>query len=249
MKTNLGLVEYCKKQLGLPYWWGTFGQVATKTLYEQKKVQYPTQYLDTDFKYQFGKKVHDCVGLIKGYLWTNENGKIVYNPNQDKDVTGMLSNCYEIGSIATIPEIPGILVFMKGHVGVYIGNGEVIEAKGHKYGVVKTKLKDRPWDTYGKLDWLEYETESEDNPMLDGKIITMITNLCDKYGENNVEKALTRLIETYIDDGNPAPWAMKEVEEAKQLAITDGNNPEMFATRQEVMMMCLRTYKKIKEEK
>lgn len=74
----------------------------------------------------------------------------------------------------------------------------------------------------------------------------MIDRLCAKYGENNVEKALSRLIETYIDDGNPAPWAMKEVEEAKELGLTDASRPEMFTTRQETMIMCLRAYKKAK---
>lgn len=46
---------------------------------------------------------------------------------------------------------------MPGHVGIYVGNGEVIEARGHLYGVVKTKLKDRPWTDWGKLRWLEYQ--------------------------------------------------------------------------------------------
>ena len=241
MKTNYGLVEYCKKQLGLPYWWGTFGQIATKTLYEQKKKQYPSQYLANDFKYQFGKRVHDCVGLIKGYMWTDEDGKITYNIEQDKDVTGMMAQCNEIGVITAMPEVPGLLVFMKGHVGVYIGNGKVIEAKGHAYGVVETELKKRPWTTYGKLSWLNYIVETEEYDMLD--------RLCDKYGEHIVENALSRLIETYIDDGNPAPWAAKEVEEAKALGLTDASRPEMYTTRQEVMLMCLRTYKKAKEEK
>lgn len=246
MKTNLGLVEYCKKQLGLPYWWGTFGQIATKTLYEQKKRQYPNQYLWADFKNQFGKRVHDCVGLIKGYMWSDEKGHITYNATQDKDVSGMMKQCSEIGNVANIPEIPGLLVFMKSHVGVYIGNGKVIEAKGHAYGVVETELKKRPWDTYGKLSWLEYI--EGDNNMLDGKIVTMITRLCDKYGEDVIEKAISRLADTYIDDGQPAPWAYKEVEEAKQLGLTDASRPEMFTTRQEAMIMCLRTYKKFKEE-
>lgn len=138
---------------------GTFGQVATQSLYEQKKKQYPSQYTASDFKNQYGKKVHDCVGLIKGYLWTDENGKLTYNASQDKDVSGMLANCNEIGDIKNIPETEGVLVFMKGHVGVYIGNGEVIEAKGHKYGVVQTKLNERPWTEYGKLKWITYEEE------------------------------------------------------------------------------------------
>ena len=43
-KTALGLVEYAKAQLGKPYWYGTFGQSASKSLYDQKKSQYPQRY-------------------------------------------------------------------------------------------------------------------------------------------------------------------------------------------------------------
>lgn len=92
---------------------GTFGQVASKSLLEQKKRQYPSQYTASDFTSQFGKRVHDCVGLIKGYLWTDENGKLVYNASQDKDASGMKANCSDAGNIASIPEVEGLLVFMK----------------------------------------------------------------------------------------------------------------------------------------
>ena len=100
---------------------GTFSQVASQSLLDQKRKQYPTQYTATDFKSQFGKRVHDCVGLIKGYLWRDENDKLTYNPAQDKDVSGFYQNCFEVGNIQDIPETEGTLVFMKGHVGVYIG--------------------------------------------------------------------------------------------------------------------------------
>ena len=40
-KTNTGLVEYAKAQLGKPYWGGTFGQVASAGLLVQKRTQYP----------------------------------------------------------------------------------------------------------------------------------------------------------------------------------------------------------------
>ena len=33
MKTAKGLVEYAKAQLGLPYWYGTFGNIGTAALY------------------------------------------------------------------------------------------------------------------------------------------------------------------------------------------------------------------------
>jgi len=76
----------------------------------------------------------------------------------------------------------------------------------------------------------------------------MLQELSNKYGEENVKKALTRLIETFVDDGEPSGWAVEEVEEAKDLGLTDASRPEMFTTRQETMIMCLRTYKKLKEE-
>lgn len=235
MKTNLGLVNYCKAQLGKPYWWGTFGQKATQNLYNQKKKQYPTHYTADDFKSQFGAKVHDCVGLIKAYRWCQTPSDAPkYVKSEDKDVSGMLRDCNINGSISTIPEIKGILVFFTGHVGVYIGNGEVIEARGHAYGVVKTKLKERPWKQWGIPNWLTI-VESEGDEMLNEFI--------SKYGKENVKKGLDILFKSVSDDGKPADWAKKELEEAIKLKITDGNNPEAFATRQEVAIMCKRTKK------
>ena len=43
-KTNYGLVEYAKAQLGKPYWYGTFGQIGTEALYTAKKKQWPVYY-------------------------------------------------------------------------------------------------------------------------------------------------------------------------------------------------------------
>lgn len=160
-KTNTGLVAYAKAQLGKPYWYGCYGQIGSDDLYERKKKQYPKYYTATDFKGQYGQRVHDCVGLIKGYLWSDSaDAKPKYNAAQDKSANGMLAACKEKGAISTMPDIAGILVFMSGHVGVYIGNGEVIEARGHAYGVVKTKLASRKWKNWGKCPYITYESKS-----------------------------------------------------------------------------------------
>lgn len=160
-KTAIGLVEYAKAQLGRPYWYGTFGQKASKELYEQKKDQYPKQYEWNYAPGVAGKKVHDCVGLIKGYLWCDspEDTKPTYNPAQDKSANAMLTACKTKGEIATMPEVPGLLVFYNGHVGVYIGSGEVIECRSRKYGVVKSKLSARPWTSWGYCPYITYETQ------------------------------------------------------------------------------------------
>lgn len=164
-KTNIGLVAYCKAQLGRPYWYGTFGQLATKALHENRKKAYPRYYTAKDYPQQYGKKVHDCIGLIKGYMWTDnaDSTRYVYCANGFSDMSADMcyNHCKRKGLVGTIPEVPGIAVFMKGHVGVYIGNGEVIEARGHAYGVVKTKLKNRPWTKWAYIDEIEY-VESEE---------------------------------------------------------------------------------------
>ncbi len=159
MKTAKGLVEYAKAQLGRPYWYGAYGQAASKDVYNIYKGMYPKYY-----KWEFtpevvGQKVHDCVGLIKGYLWCNnpEDTKPKYDSANDRSANMTRDICTINGKISTIPEVPGMLVFLDHHVGVYIGNGDVIEARGHAYGVVKTKLSDRPWKTWGRHPHIIYE--------------------------------------------------------------------------------------------
>lgn len=166
-KTAQGLIEYAKAQLGRPYWYGTFGQGASKALYNQKKNQYPKQY---EWEYDGeNAKVHDCVGLIKGYLWSenSEDMNPLYDPAQDKSANAMYTACKTKGEMATMPEVPGILVFFPGHVGVYIGDGEVIEARSRRYGVYKTKLAERPWKTWGYCPYVTYGAEQK---MLDMKL-------------------------------------------------------------------------------
>lgn len=162
-KTNTGLVEYALAQLGKPYWWGTFGQTASAALLAQKRAQYPEHYTADDFESQFGKRVHDCVGLIKGYLWCDTpDSEPIYKAAQDVAVSGLYMVCTKSGNIDTMPNIPGVCVFMRnmGHVGVYIGNGYVVEATGHAKGVVKTQLKGRGWAYWGKPRWIEYTGET-----------------------------------------------------------------------------------------
>lgn len=155
-KTNAGLVAYVKKQVGRPYWFGTYGQKSSAALYRAKKKQYPKYYKATDFSKQYGKKVHDCAGLIKGYLWSaGPNSPAKYHKNQDFGATGFYRRCKKRGTIKSFDKKIGRLVF-KGknttmtHVGVYIGNGYVVEAKGHAYGVIKSKLKGGGWTHWGQ---------------------------------------------------------------------------------------------------
>lgn len=161
-KTATGLIRYAQAQLGRPYWWGTSGQISTETLLNGLKKLYPDTYakpMYANAPQQLGQKVHDCMGLIEGYFWSdNADAPAKYNSNGFTDTTAdrLLASATDKGAISTIPEIPGISVHMKGHVGIYEGKGNVIEARGHQYGVVRTRLKDRPWTHWARIPQLEY---------------------------------------------------------------------------------------------
>ena len=60
------------------------------------------------------------------------------------------------GGMDTMPDTPGLAVWKSGHIGVYIGNGEVIEAMGTNYGVVKTDLDERNWTAWLEIPYIQY---------------------------------------------------------------------------------------------
>ena len=167
MKNNNQLVEYCNKlyEAGARYWFGTFGQKASTNLWKVKKQQYPSMYKSSRDKQikkdiEEGRIVTDCSGLIKGFMMLRDNGQIVYTPSLDLGANTYYNRAKEKGTIKTMPDIPGLAVWKEGHIGVYVGNGEVIEARGFDYGVVKYKLSERPYTKWLKIPNLEYITST-----------------------------------------------------------------------------------------
>jgi len=163
-KNNLDLVTYAENAFnsGWGYVWGTYGDVLTESLFAYKLKQYPDgvgNYEDFIRTNWLGGRTTDCVGLIKSYGWYDPDSKTIeYGTNGMPDVgaDGMYNAATVKGSMDTMPDIPGIAVWKSGHIGVYIGNGEVIEAMGTKYGVVKTKLDGRGWKAWLQVPYISY---------------------------------------------------------------------------------------------
>ena len=164
-KNATDLVTYAINayESGWGYVWGTFGSVLTEGLFQAKLDQYPDgvgNYEEFIRNNWVGKRTTDCCGLIKGYGWLDpETMSINYGTNgmPDLGANQMYYNASESGTIDTIPEIPGLAVWHDGHIGVYIGNGYVIEAMGTKYGVVKTQLEGRGWTHWLKVEYINYD--------------------------------------------------------------------------------------------
>ena len=162
MLTGKQLAEYCEKvyKAGWVYWYGTYGQKCSTSLYNSKKKQYPSHYgSDRTSAYQkdisSGKRCADCVGLIKSFFWTGGNFDTdpKYNSNNcpDKSADGMIAYCSESGAIKTMPDEPGLVVWKSGHIGVYVGGGYTVEMKGFDYDCKRVKVTAGPWTKWGRL--------------------------------------------------------------------------------------------------
>jgi hypothetical protein len=146
-------------QVGNGYWYGCYvPMIGTETLLAYKAKQYPVQYTAdyiTRSRKWLGKPVCDCVGLVKGVVWQADfQGR--YQAASDLSANGMYQKCAVRGPISTIPEKPGLVVWKDGHIGVYVGNGVVVESRSVEWGVVRTFLKDRPWTNWGECFLVDY---------------------------------------------------------------------------------------------
>ena len=201
-KTNTGLASFAVGCLGRPYIYGTYGQILTERLLQTKAMQYPSRLSDKRVAYArahfIGKRVSDCEGLIKNYLWADSpNEAPIYNSKQDLSANGAFEAATVKGKIGTIPEIPGICVRYNGHVGVYIGGGYVVEARGFDYGCVKTKLKERGWTDWFEHPWIQYNTQPTPQPDPEVKYVTIEMPVLRKGDKSQAVKTMQACLDVY----------------------------------------------------
>lgn len=115
----------------------------------------------------------DCVCLIKGILWGwNGNHDAIYggakylsNNVPDIGANEMITRCDRVSAdFSNI--IVGEVVWIQGHIGVYIGEGKVVECTpSFDDGVCISKAINivgngtgyrRKWKKHGKLPWVKY---------------------------------------------------------------------------------------------
>ena len=182
MKTNLEFVTYLKSLLdkNTVYMWGGYGTLVTSSFIKSKAKQYPSHYPSSKVNYLkslVGKNYYsyDCAGMIKSYWMSDYGTKAVkYNRKYDKDAYGItIGMAKEKGNISTLPNIPGVLLYMKGHCGVYLGNNKVIECTSNEKiskkkggGVCISNLNQRKWTTWVKTRWLSYNDSVNDNYLI-----------------------------------------------------------------------------------
>lgn len=157
--TGLQLVTFARSKINTPYVYGMKGEVMSKAKYDWLKKTYGDLVWDSDSK-KIGKVCVDCSGLIS---WAS--GVMLGS-------TQWMNKANVKKPISTISEAPvGALVWMQGHIGIYVGKKNnipyQIAADGSAYGVREVPL------SYNKFThWLLVESvftyqndEEEDEDM------------------------------------------------------------------------------------
>jgi Cell wall-associated hydrolases (invasion-associated proteins) len=153
-------LSLAKTKVGCGYVLGAQGQIMTQALWDSVyKYNYETAKRSEFYslaKQWFGKQCFDCSGLIvwtlqqlglltrsQDYIAHNIYHKLCKAVNKPELVAGDL--CFHQESNGQIT-----------HVGIYIGNNQVLHARGTAYGVVITSLFST-FNVFGKLNLLKQE--------------------------------------------------------------------------------------------
>ena len=145
----------------------------------------PATYWLIDCARWVGKMAADCSGGIVGAIRAD-------NPSyDDRGANTFYSQCTDKGPVSTIPEIPGLCVWRDGHIGIYEGNGYVLEFRGTEYGAVRTKLAERNFTNWGKLRDVDYGDQKEEPKM--AKVITITKPFVADEGVRLLQVALNAL--------------------------------------------------------
>ncbi len=175
--TNTGLVKHAKMALNLKtkYMWGGILRPITDNYVNQLsgipayKVQYPNSRVAMLKALPDGFFGVDCVGLIKSYYWSGKSnggtGSPKYKASTDVNAHGMYAKATVKGKINTMPELAGLVVYCKSspHVGIYVGDGWVIESTlgSRGDGVVKTKLSAFKWEYWLQCPFITYTATTQ----------------------------------------------------------------------------------------
>lgn len=143
-------------RVGYGYIYGATGWVCTQARLDAQARQYPAyaeKILYYGRKYWMGKICYDCAQLTRraardaGYAFVSGA-----NSQWNMDLWS------DKGPIGTLPgQEKAVFLFVMGdngrmkHVGVTVGDGFAVEARGHAYGVVKRKTADGSWTHWARL--------------------------------------------------------------------------------------------------
>lgn len=203
--TGQGLASFALSKLGTPYVYGAKGANGkfTETKLNFLARNYPSvftkNYIAKARKF-IGKVCCDCSGLVSWYTGKEIGSAQLYQTAKTR--TRINKN-----DLSGIPV--GAVLWKEGHVGVYVGNGYLVEEMGIDYGCVKTKVKDRTFTHYLTFSYMTYNTKKKET--------TKTTVVVKK----NPYRKPTKQVK-FGDTGESVKWVQYELNEAGYKIAIDG---------------------------
>lgn len=150
----------------------------------------------------------DCACLIKALLWgwigdaNHVYGGAKYAANSVPDISadGMISVCKEVSTDFSSIEV-GEAVWMKGHIGIYVGDGLAVECTPAWKNCVqltacnctKSGYTRRNWTKHGKLPYVTYEKKTPAKLETGNDIVWELINGKHKIEISEVDRAIRAL--------------------------------------------------------
>lgn len=150
------------------YIWGTcwimWTEAKQKAATREATVKYGSRWI--------GHMVCDCANLLRGAFKKAGCDKFHAGSNLiwecDLSAKGSLTNGVRSDGNELLPctaVFTGDTYAKHDHVGMYVGDGEVIEAAGTQQGVIKSKITDKKWKWWGEIKYVDYSgCEPEPTP-------------------------------------------------------------------------------------
>lgn len=167
--TRARFIDWAKSRVGNIYVWGGQGEsdISEEWIREMERNEANAKRVIAFWRKRQNEGAkqlfaYDCSGLIVEFLLAN--GVI----HSDMTSRGLYAIC---GKLEKDELIGGDLVFRHDgtriyHVGVYVGDGRVVHARGRDYGVVEESLSangDSYWNRFGRITNMGLEV-TEDSP-------------------------------------------------------------------------------------
>ena len=191
------------------YIWGTAGdkwtQAKQNAATREQTVKYGQQWV--------GHYVADCSGLFS-WAFKQLGGYMYHGSDTMFRKYTTASGTLSAGKRTDGQELlPGTAVFVwkpadqkYGHVGLYVGDGWVIEASSTQTGVIKSKASNKKWTHWGELKDVNY---GGDEPVPKGYAIVAGTRVALRSAPTTQASVIMRIDtgkEVKLEDPPPCEW-------------------------------------------
>ena len=168
-RSTSAFIAYLQERIGAGYVFGSDGQISSPLVRGAAARLFPEYgaLLKGYARRWDGLEVFDCSGLMRGFLEASDG---TFFEQWQTNVNGATTQwTRKVEPIETMPRQPGILLLQEHptipgnfiHIGAYVGNGQSIHSRGHRYGVVMEPMPQLWTHWASPIWWLDNDVPEE----------------------------------------------------------------------------------------